>query len=85
MKHIVTESGFETDIDESRLDDMELFDAIVDLQGGDVTTIPLILSKIFGADKAALYAHCRTEDGRVPTQAVAAELTNIFEAINAKK
>lgn len=85
MKHIQTASGFEIDIDEACLDDMELFDAIVDLQSGDATTIPLIIRKILGSGKAALYEHCRTEDGRVPTTVVAEEIKQIFEALNAKK
>lgn len=85
MKHVETASGFVIDIDETCLDDMELFDAIVDLQNGDATTIPLILRKILGTGKAALYEHCRAEDGRVPTTVVTEEIKQIFEALNAKK
>ena len=85
MKHIVTESGFEIDIDETCLDDMELFDAIVDLQNGDATTIPLILRKVLGTGKSALYEHCRADDGRVPTTVVPEEIKQIFETLNAKK
>lgn len=85
MKHIVTKTGFEADINEVCLDDMELFEALVDLQHGDSTTIPLIIRKICGNFKKALYDHCRTEDGRVPTEAVTAEITEIINELKAKK
>ena len=85
MKHIVTDSGFEVDIDEQVLDDMELFDALVEFQAGDATLLPFIVKRIFGAKKQALYDHCRDlETGRVPTMAVSAEITEIFEKMDSK-
>ncbi len=84
VKHIVTKTGFELDIEDSCLDDMELFDAVVDLQVGNMMAVPTVVSKICGSSKKALYDHCRLEDGRVPTKAVADEIGAIFEALNAK-
>lgn len=85
MKHIVTESGFEVDINENALDDMELFEALVDMQNGDATQTPVVVRKICGDAKKALYDHVRLPDGRVPTEAVAQELAHIIEALKAKK
>ena len=33
VKHIKTKTGFEADIDDCCIDDMELFEAVADLQG----------------------------------------------------
>ncbi len=85
MTHIKTKTGFEADINESALDDMELFEALVDMQAGDATQIPTVVRKICGPVKAALYNHVRLEDGRVPTEAVTAELEDIIDALKAKK
>lgn len=84
IKHIKTSTGFEADIDDVCIDDMELFDAITELQAGSVLAVPTVISKLCGEHKKALYDHCRLESGRVPTQAVIEEVTNIFEALNAK-
>lgn len=85
MKHITTSSGFELDIDEQILDDMELFDAIIALEKGDGTAVPAVVSKIAGKDRQRLYDHVRTEAGRVPTGDVTREITEIIEALNGKK
>lgn len=84
IKHIKTNTGFEADIDDSCLDDMELFEAVADLQSGNVLAISTVIKKLCGEHKKALYDHCRLESGRVPTQAVTEEITEIFNELNAK-
>ena len=84
VKHIKTATGFEADIDDVCIDDMELFEAVVDVQGGDATAIPTVVRKLGGIHKQALYDHCRLPDGRVPVEAVAEEIGEIFKALNAK-
>lgn len=84
VKHIKTKTGFEADIDDSCIDDMELFEAVVDLQAGETMAIPVIIRKVGGIHKRALYNHCRLPDGRVPVQAVSEEIAEIFVALNAK-
>ena len=81
VKHIKTTTGFEMDIDESVIDDMELFDAVAAIQGGDVFAVPTVIDKLCGEQKKALYDHCRLGSGRVPTQAVVAEITDIFNGL----
>lgn len=85
MTHIKTPSGFTAEINENALDDMELFEALVDMQNGDATQIPIVVRKICGGAKKALYDHVRLEDGRVPTEAVTTEISAIIEALKAKK
>lgn len=84
IKHIKTATGFEADIDDSCIDDMELFEAVADLQGGNALAVPTVIRKLCGDKKQALYDHCRLESGRVPIQAVTLEITEMFEALNAK-
>lgn len=84
VKHIKTSTGFEADIDDSCIDDMELFEAVIDLQAGNALAIPTVVRKIGGIHKEALYDHCRLETGRVPVEAVAEEIGEIFNALNAK-
>lgn len=82
MAQIKTRSGFECEINEACLDDMELLDLIADLESGEsVQAYKGILDKILPNDKKRLYDHVRTEDGRVPITAVSSEITDIFSAI----
>jgi hypothetical protein len=55
------------------------------MDSGDGTAIPIVIAKICGPDKKRLYDHVRTETGRVPTQDVTREVTEIIEAVNGKK
>ena len=73
-----TASGFEFELDPKQLDDMELIEALADLDKNP-TGIPRVLRLILGDDgKGRLYEHCRDESGRVPASRVAAELVEIF-------
>ena len=84
IKHIKTATGFEADIEDSVIDDMELFDSIAELQAGDIMAVPSVINKLVGEQKKALYDHVRLENGRVPTQAVVSEITEILTELNGK-
>ena len=82
MKKGKTENGFNYEIDEKVLDDMELIDAMAASQGDDPTQISTVVLKIFGPDqRTKLYDHVRTEDGRVPITEVANIITEIINSI----
>ncbi len=82
MKKGKTKNGFSYAIDENVLDDMELIDAMAEAQGNDPTQISVVVKKIFGTEqRAKLYDHIRTEDGRVPVNDVADMITEIIESI----
>lgn len=71
-------TGFEFEIDEVKLDDMEFFDALAETDEN-----PLMFSRVctmmLGAEqKKRLYKHLKTEDGRVPVQSVISAITEIF-------
>lgn len=73
-----TKSGFEYSIDSNVMDNMELLDAVAEIDSN-----PLALSKVLkmvlgDEQRKALYDHLRQEDGRVPVKAVSEEITDIF-------
>lgn len=85
MKTGKTESGFEFCVDENVMNDMEIIDALVDADSGNVlekaTAISLICKKVLKENKAKLYDHVRTEDGRVAPERLEKEMLDIFKAM----
>lgn len=76
-----TNSGFEFEIDASVLDDMELIDALADTMDNNPLSFSIVCSKLFGAEqKKRLYNHLR-KNGRVPLEAISAEITDVFNAL----
>ncbi len=85
MHHIVLESGFEADIDESIKDNMELVDVLAEVEDGS-TPAAFAMSRLCNIvlgkqQKKALYDHLREENGVVPTGKVEKALTEIFKKI----
>lgn len=81
-----TESGFEYQIADNAMDNMELLDAIAEIDSEDN---PLAISKVINLligkeEKKKLYNHCRAEDGRVPIEALVNEVTQIFQSLGDK-
>lgn len=80
-----TSSGFEYEIDEKKLDDMELLELFGSLEKNPFN-LTVIIEKMFGQEqKQALYDHLRTEDGRVPYKAFEKELGEILNKENETK
>ena len=81
-----TESGFSIELEESTLDNMEVLDALSDLDEGNPLAMSRLVVKLLGKDgKKRLYDHLRTEDGRVPAAAVESAIMELFQSINAGK
>ena len=81
-----TESGFSIELEESTLDNMEVLDALSDLDEGNPLAMSRLVVKLLGKDgKKRLYDHLRTEDGRVPASAVERAIMALFQSINAGK
>lgn len=75
-----TSTGFEFDIEDERLDDMELVDIMAEIDEN-----PLLMSKLckmlLGEEqKKRLYDHLRSEDGRVPIEATTNAIQEIFNS-----
>lgn len=72
-----TESGLAFEIDENRLNDMEVIDTLAELseteEGSniDITKLSKLITRLLSPDmKKKLYDHVRTSDGRVPIDEV---------------
>ena len=75
----VTKSGFEFHIKDEVLDNMELVDAIAELDTNP-TAISSVTRLLLGDQKEVLYDHLRTKDGRVPIGAVSNAVTEMMAA-----
>lgn len=77
----VTRSGFAFEVDEEIANDMELFEALCDLDNGDATAVVPVCRIVLGDQKKALYEHLRADNGRVPVTKVSEEIADILTAI----
>ena len=76
-----TSSGFEYEIDDEVKDDMELLDALIELDEGEPAGIKKATLIMLGQEqKNALYEHCRKQNGRVSASMVIAEFKEILDS-----
>lgn len=86
MRQVTTKSGFCLELDEERLNNMELLDALADLDGGNGAAMSTVLRLLLSREqKKALYDHLRTPGGTVPIDAVTETLKEIFESCQPAK
>lgn len=77
-----TKTGFVFEIDEKRLDNMELLDAIAEMENDNIIALSNVSQLLLGKEqRKALYDHIRDEDGTVPSKSFSDELVNIFESV----
>lgn len=84
MKKIKLESGFECEVFENVMDNMELVEDCAELQEtGNPVLLSKVLTTLIGPEqRKKLYDHLRTEDGRVPVAAASnafAEIVKTFK------
>ena len=73
-----TKSGFEFEIDETRLDDMEFVEALADVEE-NFLKFPKVCNILLGEEqKKRLYDHLRAEAGKVPVQLMSETITEIM-------
>ena len=73
------ENGFNFEIDEEALDDMELLDAMAEAEEGDALKMSKVMLRVLGKEQRdALYSHLRNESGRVPIEAAMNALVEIL-------
>jgi hypothetical protein len=80
-----TKSGFEFELDEDRLENYELLEAISEIEDN-----PLVISKVIrlllgNEGTESLKDHVRRDDGIVPVKALTNEITEIFQSQNETK
>ena len=80
--NITTKTGFTATVPEDVLDDIELLEDLVKLDAKDLTVIPRVIAALVGDEgKAALYEHCRGENGRVKMTEVVEEVADIINGL----
>lgn len=88
-RKVKTRSGFECEVDENVLNDMEIIDLALEADEDEQNQLIIygkLIRKILPDDtKKRLYDHIRDESGRVPPDALLSELTDMFNDINKKK
>jgi hypothetical protein len=79
-----TKDGFAVELDENALDNVDLLDAMAEMQDSNILSLGRAIRLLMGkANTKKLYDHCRTEDGRVPVEALSnafGELVSSFSA-----
>lgn len=79
-----TKTGFQFSVDENSMNDMELVDILADSSMDDAFRMSHVVRKLLPGDqRKALYDYVRV-DGRVPVDAVVAEVEDIFSAMGSK-
>lgn len=80
-KRGTTGSGFAFAIPAENLDNMELLDALAELDEDDPLQISRVCRLLLGKEqRRALYDHLRAPAGNVPIRTVAKEIVEIFGA-----
>lgn len=81
----VTDSGFKFNVHDKVLNNMELVEAIAEVDTNPLR-LPGLLTMLLGDEqKKKLYDHVRIKDGSVPMDKVAAEVVAILHSIGEKQ
>lgn len=76
-----TKTGFQFSVDENCINDMELVDILADDSVDEAFRMSSLVKKLLPGDqRKALYDHVRV-NGRVPVDAVIAEVEDIFASM----
>jgi len=77
---VKTTGGTTYRINKDCSDDMELLDALIDMENGDLSAMKTVIKIVLGDEgKKALYEANRKENGRVSADGVMNELREIME------
>lgn len=80
----ITKNGFEFELDESELDDMEFLETLAEAEE-NALAFPKICKMMLGEkQKKRLYDHLRNEKGKVPIEAVKDVIIEIMESSSEK-
>ena len=77
-----TSTGFAWEIDPDALDDMELLDALAEIDAGKLEAISTACLHLLGKEqRARLYDHRRDDKGRVRFSDISAEVLEIIKGM----
>ena len=81
----ITENGFKFSINDKALNNMELVEAIAEVDHNKLL-LPRVLNLLLGEEqKKALYDFVRDTDGRVPMDQITTEVEAILHALGEKE
>lgn len=81
-----TSTGFEYEIDETKLDDWELLESFNRIDKGETGIFVDVANMLLGAEQMErLKEHVKKSEGRVSISGMIAELSSIFEETTAIK
>ena len=78
---VVLEDGFALDIDDKKLDDYELMEALTDIDKGKTGRITDAVDILLGEEKKHLFDHIREEKGYVSMEAVQNALLGVITGL----
>lgn len=85
MIKVITKTGFEIEVSENVMNDMEVVDAIAACDSTEefekIKGISMLCKKVFGKDCKRVYDHVRTDDGRVPPDLLEKEILDVFDVL----
>lgn len=87
MTRIKLSCGFEANIDEEAINDVDMLEELNNLREEDATAFIRIL-KLFGLEKDErneLYQNLKNENGRAPVDKLVEQIQEIFGQLNSKK
>lgn len=87
MRKIVLENGLELEVNENNLNNMELLDALAEMEEDNTLAVSTAVKLALGAEnRKKLYNAVRTKDGNVPIEEVVKCFTEILNKLgdNAK-
>ena len=88
MTKIRLSCGFETEINEEAVNDVEMLEELNALQEENDPTAFIRITKLFGLEKGErkrLYAALKDENGRTPVEEFVKAVTEMFTQLNSKK
>lgn len=80
MIECVTKTGFTCELDEKKMDNMELLDTLAEISENPLNVSKVVKLILSDDQRKALYDHLRTEDGCVPISAVSEAIVDIFNS-----
>ena len=76
-----TSTGFEVEVSDTAMDNMELIEVMAEVEDNPLLFTKVVNMLLGKEQKKALYDHLRREDGTVPVKAVSETVTEIFNLL----
>lgn len=78
---VVLKDGFSLEIDDKKLDDYELMEALTDIDKGKAARITDAVDILLGEEKSRLFEHIREEKGYVSMEVVQNALLEVITGL----